>query len=200
MALVTGLYVLAVRAPQRTPVVIEPGRIDALVPFVPAAAYVYVSYALLLPVLIVLAAHRRHFGCVFAAAAGCGLANAAIYNLMPTCIAQRTLAPAGSLLAGIQRLDTTLGAVPSGHVALPAAIATAALMIALHGARDATSAFWARAATGYALWTVALAGSTLLTRQHYVLDIAAGLLFGPAVAVAGMWALRSSIDGAQCDR
>ena len=207
MVLVTCLYMLATQAPQRTPVVIEPGTIDALVPFIPAAAYVYVTYALLLPVLIVIAAHRGHFSSVLAVGMGCGLSNAAIYNLIPTRIAQRTLAPAGSLLESIQRLDTTLGAVPSGHVALPAAVATAAFLVALSGARDATrngsssgATFWLRAAAGYALWTVALAGSALLTGQHYVLDIAAGLVFGPAFAALGVWTLRGTMDGVQCGR
>lgn len=191
---------LATQAPQRTPAVIEPNAIDTLVPFMPAAAYVYATYALLLPTLIVMAGRRRHFSRVFGVAIGCGLSNAVIYNLVPTRIAKRTLAPVDSLLAVIQRLDTTLGAVPSGHVALPAAVATAALIIAVQGPPDDTAPFWGRAATAYALWTVALAGSALLTAQHYVLDIVAGLGFGPAVAMLGMWAHRWTTHDERCNR
>jgi hypothetical protein len=198
MVLVTGLYLLATRCPQRGPLVVEPGAIDALMPFVPAAAYVYATYALLLPVLIVVAARRRHFGGVFAVAMGCGLSNAVLYNLMPTCIARRTDAPVGSLLETIQRLDTTLGAVPSGHVALPAAVATAALMLAMRGAGAGASTFWARAAAAYTLWTVALTASALLTAQHYVIDVVAGLAFGTSVAGFGMWILGEPMESMQC--
>lgn len=199
-AVVGGLYVLATQHPHRAPLAIEPGAIDALLPLVPAAAYVYATYALLLPVLIVVAARRRHFGGVFAVAIACGLANAVLYNLVPTCIAQRTEAPAGSLLAAIQGLDTTLGAVPSGHAALPAAVATAALMLAMWAGGTSAATFWGRTAAAYGLWTAALTVSAVLTAQHYVIDVVAGLAFGASVAVLGMWMLRGPMLGVQCGR
>jgi fatty acid desaturase len=181
-AFLTGaLYALATQTPARPPLVIEPSRIDALVPFVPAAAYVYVTYALLLPVLIVLAARRQGFAEIFATVMGCGLANALLYNVVPSRIAERTAAPPGSLLAVIQNLDTTLAAIPSGHVALPAAIATAACLVGRRGATDDEPS-WNRIAAGFAVWTAALAASALLTKQHFAVDVAVGLVFGLSFA------------------
>jgi fatty acid desaturase len=189
---VGGLYALATRAPYRAPIVIEPGAIDGFIPFAPSAALVYVTYALLLPVLIVAARRTPGFGDVFVVTMSCGLANAMVYNLVPTRIAGRTVAPDGSLLAIIQQLDTPLGAIPSGHVALPAAIATAALIVAPRHGSGTTARFWRRAAVAFAAWTAALAASTLLTTQHVVVDILAGLAFGLGIAVLGMWQLAAA--------
>jgi fatty acid desaturase len=158
---------------------------DALIPFVPAAALVYVTYALLLPALIAFARHRQYFGEAFAIAMSCGLANALVYNFVPTRIAERTPAPEGSLLAIIQSLDTPLGAMPSGHVALPATVFTAALVISRWPHRGADALCWRRTAAAFGVWTAAIAASTLLTKQHVLIDVAGGLLFGPAIALAG---------------
>jgi len=171
--------------------VIPPNVIDGLIPLVPAAAIVYATYALLLPALIATARLRPGFGKVFAVAMSCGVANAIVYNVVPTRIPERPLAAGGSVLAIIQQLDTPLAAFPSGHVALPAAIATAALIVAGSGV-DGTSRLWRRSAVMFTLWTAALAASTLLTKQHVVVDIVAGVVFGAGAAGIGMWALRAA--------
>jgi fatty acid desaturase/membrane-associated phospholipid phosphatase len=189
MVLTGGLYALATRAPYRVPIVIEPSAIDALIAFVPSAAPVYVTYGLLLPALIIVARHRQYFDEVFAIAMGCGLSNAIVYNVVPTRIAERTVAPEGSLLSIIQQLDTTLGAIPSGHVALPAAIVTAALAICWPH-RNHDSHFWRRTAAAFALWTAAIAVSTLLTKQHVFVDVVGGLVFGPAIAMIGAFVVK----------
>jgi len=187
---VTAIYALATRAPHSAPIVIEASAIDGLIPFAPSAAFVYATYFLLVPVLIVLARRQPGFGDVFAVTLGCGLANAIVYYVVPTRIAERMVAPDGSLLAIIQHLDTPLGAIPSGHVALPAVIATAALLVSFRARRDSeTARFWRRAAAAFAAWTAALAASTLLTKQHVAVDIVAGLAFGLAVGVLGVWHL-----------
>jgi fatty acid desaturase len=186
----SGLYALATHAPTRTPLVIPPSGLDHLIPFVPSAALVYATYALLVPALIVVARHRPYFPEVFAVTMGCGLSNAVIYNLVPTRIAERVPAPEGSLLAVIQALDTPLGAAPSGHVALPVAMTVAALMIVRRTSEAAS--FWRRTAAAFGLWTVALAGSTLVTKQHVMLDIVTGVCFGLACAAVGVWAVVSS--------
>lgn len=187
--LVSGLYALATRVPYRTPIVIEPSAIDGFIPFAPAAALVYVTYFLLLPVLVATARRTSGFGEAFAVAMGCGLANAIVYNLVPTRIAARTVAPDGSLLALIQRLDTPLCAIPSGHVSLPAAIATVSFLVARRHGNSATARFWNRTAVAFAIWTVGLAASTLLTKQHLLVDVVAGLTFGVAVAMLGILTL-----------
>jgi fatty acid desaturase len=190
-ALVGGLYMLATRAPYRTAIVIAPATLDSAIPFVPAAALAYATYALLLPVLIATARRTPGFAEVFAVGMGGGIANAIVYNVVPTRIAERTAAPDGSLLAIIQQLDTPLAAFPSGHVALPAAIATAALIVAGQNRVD-TARFWRRGTLAFTAWTAMLAASTLLTKQHVAIDIVAGLAFGIAAAGLGMWALHAA--------
>jgi fatty acid desaturase/membrane-associated phospholipid phosphatase len=175
--------------PYRTPIVIEPSPIDGFIPFAPAAAFVYATYFLLLPALIATARRTPGFGEVFTVALSCGLGNVVLYNLVPTRIAARTAAADGSLLALIQQLDTTLCAIPSGHVSLPAAIATAALLVVRRPGSNATARFWHHVAVAFAIWTVALAASTLLTKQHLVVDVAAGLTFGVTVAMLGILVL-----------
>ena len=194
--LVGALYALATRAPYRPPLVIEPSALDGLIPFVPSAAWIYVTYALLLPALIVLGRHRQHFGDVLAIVMGCGLANAIVYNVVPTSIAQRTAAPDGSLLALVQRFDTELAAIPSGHVALPATIALAAALVALRRGSKAFR-FWLGTAALFGLWTAAIAASTLLTKQHVAVDVLAGLLFAAPMASFGAWVLGSGARRSQ---
>lgn len=202
----TALYALATRAPHSAPIVIEPSAIDGLIPFAPSAAFVYATYFLLVPVLVLVARWQPGFDDVFAVTLGCGLANAIVYNVVPTRIAERMVAPDGSLLAIIQQLDTPLGAIPSGHVSLPAALAAAALFVAQRAQRaqrvsrdPETVRFWCRVAAAFAAWTAALAASTLLTKQHVAVDIVAGLAFGLAVAVLGVWHLGTA-DVARASR
>jgi len=198
MATMAVIYLLATHAPWRPPLIIEPFALDAHVPMVPAAAWIYITYAFLFPALIVLAQNRDGFGKVFATGLACGLANALIYFSVPSRISIRPPAPDGSLLGLIQSLDTPLGALPSGHVALPASIAVACLLasLRLRGKRQEDyfqghASFWRRMAAGFALWTALLAASTLFTKQHYVPDATSGLAFGILMAGLGNLAVRS---------
>lgn len=182
--LTAAIYSMATRFPWRAPLIILPTRWDALIPIWPTAAYVYQTYFLLPPALILLASGRAGFARVLATAMGCGLANAALYALIPTAIASQPAAPAGTLLALIQAMDTPLGAMPSGHVALPVSICVAALLASFRSDVGAESAFWRRLSALFALWAAALAASTLLTKQHYATDAIAGAAFGFAFASA----------------
>lgn len=172
------LYAAAAHAPRRAPLVIYPSPLDGVIPFVPEAAWIYGTYLLLLPALVLAAARLAHFPAVLRTAVGTALLNAAIYNIWPTRIAARTVAPDGSLLALIQSLDTPLCAIPSGHVSLPVAIAFSASLLAVRSGPGAQRAGWTRVSAAFGLWGLALSVSTLLTRQHYALDAAAGALFG----------------------
>jgi fatty acid desaturase len=177
--LVGPLYALAARSPLLTPRVILPGALDRSIPLVPAATLPYLTYFLLLPALILLARRRPGFPRVFAAALACGTVNVVLYLAFPTRLAARPVAPAGSWLAILQRLDSPLCALPSGHVALPMAIAVAALLAA-H--RSASAGAWRRTAGLYFGWTLLLAAAALLTGQHYAVDLLAGVALGTVVA------------------
>lgn len=175
-------YAAAAHSPLIEPTVIPPSAIDAGVPFLPWAAWPYATYALLLPALVLLASRLAGFERVIAAAVSTAFANAAVYLVWPTRLQARTEAPAGTLLALIQQLDTTLCAIPSGHVSLPMAITTAALVVS-GDARGLAARRWRRVSACFLVWTIVLAASTLLTKQHYLVDAVSGAMFGLAVGI-----------------
>ena len=175
------LYSLAAHYPLREPWTVPASTLDARIPMIAEFAWVYATYVLLLPALVLVARRQPGFARVFVTGMVCALANALIYILFPTSLAERIDAPAGTLLAGIQALDTTLCALPSGHVALPVSLsAAAAMQVREHRA-------WAGWTFVLMVWTVLLAASTLFTRQHYLVDVAAGAMLGTSVALAGAW-------------
>lgn len=181
-------YTAAVRWPWIDPLPVRAHPIDALIPFVPDAAPLYWSYFLLFFALIVFARRLAGFGTIYLAAMTSVVTSITLNVLVPTSLVAQPIAPAGTLLALIQQFDTSLGAVPSGHVVLPAAMAVA---LALGGdAADAPRRL--RLSLGFACWTLLLAAATLLTKQHYILDVVTGLIVGCAVAVAVTGTVRAS--------
>ena len=175
--LAATLYAAAAHNPLVEPVVVAPSAFDAAVPFLPWAAWPYVTYLLLLPSLVLLALRLPAFERVVATAMSTALANAMVYLVWPTRLDVRTEAPGGTLLALIQQLDTTLCAIPSGHVSLPMAITTAALVVS-RDVRGVAARRWLMVSSGFLVWTIVLAASTLLTKQHYLIDAVAGAMFG----------------------
>ena len=180
--LVTALfYMQASIFPLFSPVVVQPWIIDEHMPFLPSLAYIYITYFLLFPVLILLAHKHEGFGIVYATGLVSGLVTVAIYVLFPTMLATRTAAPEATLLSVIQAQDTTLCAFPSGHVALPVSLAVAAY-ITVRKTESAITGFWGKVSFGYVMWAAAIAIAALFTGQHYMIDICAGVIFGICVA------------------
>jgi fatty acid desaturase/membrane-associated phospholipid phosphatase len=178
MVITALLYKQASTFPLISPYKIEPSYIDLNIPFLPGLAYIYVSYFLLIPVLIYLARSYKGFTIVFITGMVCGLINVLIYLLFPTMLASQPLAPKGSLLAIIQSIDTTLCAIPSGHVALPTSISVAALIVQ----KSIENKLWKCITLVYAIWAIIIGISALFIGQHYFIDILAGLLLGYFIA------------------
>ncbi|MEP6692517.1 MAG: fatty acid desaturase [Gemmatimonadaceae bacterium] len=176
----TAFYGLATRAPFRTPLAIHPTAFDAWLPLSPWTAWPYLSYYVLPLALIVLARRLGGFGRVLLAAFGSTAACIVINNVMPTRLVAPPAAPPGSLLALLQWADTPLGAMPSGHVALPVAIAAGCAL----AARGGDGRAWRRLAAVYAAWSIILAAAALLTKQHYLPDVIAGVVVGIVVAAS----------------
>jgi membrane-associated phospholipid phosphatase len=183
------LYSFAAHHPIREPWIVPASRLDAVIPMIPWSAWVYASYLFLLPTLVLFGRHRPGFARVFVTGVSCALLNASIYILFPTSLAERTVAPAGTLMAVIQSLDTTLCALPSGHVALPTSLMVAAALLTTEGPHLAR--IWTPWTNRLALWTLLLAASTLFTKQHYLIDVAAGAVYGGGLAAAAAWLVTS---------
>jgi fatty acid desaturase len=182
-------YGWVIRHPWSEPWVVPVTAWDGAIALWPPAAYPYATYALLLPLLLL--SRRNHPG--LARVLGAGIAAQTLQlildYLLPTRIPFVHPAPAGTLLALVQSLDTPLAAFPSGHVGLPMAIAMAAAMEARRrrrarggGAPDAVRA-WKRTAAWYLAWTAMMIAAALLTKQHVLLDAAGGLAFGSVVGL-----------------
>lgn len=188
--LLTGvLYYLASNYPLYEPFLINEMAFDRSIPMIHQSVYVYISYFFLLPVLILVARNKPGFSTVFYIAMACGLINVAIYNIVPTRLIERILAPENSLLAYLQSKDQILCAFPSGHVALPFSIALGSFMISCQKRLSEVTVFWRKLSVCYFIWFFLLAWSTLFTKQHYFPDVVSGMVFAAIVVVTGFYYL-----------
>ena len=188
-------YWLASHAPYMEPIVIRRGPVEAAIAVAPWAVFPYASYALLLPVFILSARKLASFERVFVSALACGLLNIAGYLIVPTVLEVRPEAPANTLLATLQRLDPPFCALPSGHVALPVAIAIGAALAATTERAQREARRWRGLAMGFSTWALLLAASAVLTGQHYVVDVITGFALGALVASFGAALRRSQTIG-----
>ena len=160
----SGLYLGAAALHLGPPRVLEPGAIDAAIPFVEETIWIYLTQFLLLPVAIVAARDDRdRTRCFYALLLATALA-AAVFVAWPTRLERPELTATGATglaWAALHLADTPFNCFPSLHVAL-AAIAGVTLW-----RRD-----WRQAAL---LWPGAIAVSTLTTRQHIAWDAAGAL-------------------------
>ncbi len=180
--LTSVLYVLASHAPYTAPLVVTPSALDRKIEFAPAAAAPYLTYVFLLPLLVLLARALPGFARVFTATVGCALVNLMLYLAVPTRLAARPAAPAGTLLAFIQHIDPPFCAMPSGHVSVPVAMALAAQLVARPAGRSHARR-WRWLAALFSSWTAVLAASALLTKQHYLVDVLSGAALGALSAI-----------------
>lgn len=173
-----GLYLGAAQLHWREPMVLRPGALDAAIPFLPWSIWVYLSQFALLPASIVKARDDADRGTALFAMLAAAAIAAVVFVLWPTTL-PRPFAPADGITGAAWTLlhaaDTPYNSLPSLHVAL-AAIAGAVL--------------WRSGRPALALaWPLAIALSTLTTRQHVLLDAAAGLLLAAAA-----WSLISALS------
>jgi membrane-associated phospholipid phosphatase len=157
--------------------------LDAAVPFVPQTVWLYLSDYVLVAIAFLLCRTRSE---VKRFAVGYYLvicAAAAVHFLWPTRFPRELFAAAGdtasaAVLSVLWQIDSPASCLPSMHVAQSY---FAALSLWWRGP-------WLRA--GWLLWATLVALSTLTTKQHYAVDVAAGLALG--VLTAGLFYGRTS--------
>jgi membrane-associated phospholipid phosphatase len=168
-----ALYLGSAGVHLRSPVLLQPTDLDALIPFLESSIWVYVSQFVLLPLSLYVArddADRSHafYSMLFATAIA-----ACVFLIWPTQIDRPSIAMngiTGMLWRMLYVTDTPGNCFPSLHVAL-AAISGVAL--------------WRRGWRSLSLaWPLLIAASTLTTRQHVMVDVAGG-----AVLAALAWHL-----------
>jgi membrane-associated phospholipid phosphatase len=165
---IVGLYALSARLNYGEPTRLVESALDGWIPFLPWTVWIYVSDYLLLTLAILLSSDRRRseaaYGLLLAA-----LIGFVIFTLWPTGIIRSSPSfegVTGLLWKLIYAIDTTTNAFPSLHVANTCIAARA-----LYGKGGA----W-RVVTP--IWASAVILSTLTTKQHYFVDVPAGILVG----------------------
>ncbi|HWH81666.1 MAG TPA: phosphatase PAP2 family protein [Burkholderiaceae bacterium] len=177
-------YFQLLRHPVNPVVVLPLTALDHWIPFQPAALPAYLSLWLYVGVAPGLQLRFRElvvYGLWIGALCVSGLA---IFYAWPTAIPALAAADLGhSGFRMLQSVDAAGNACPSMHVAV--AIFTALRLDPL--LRDARAPLVLRLIN--LAWFAAIAWSTLATKQHVVLDVAAGALLGAAFALASLrWA------------
>jgi membrane-associated phospholipid phosphatase len=173
-------YFAIQRFPLRPPRTLPQSGLDALVPFQPGWTLVYQSLYLMMPAIAWLADSAEsllRYARGFAALSAAGFA---VFLAFPVvCPRPMSVAPEG-LYGVLVRYDTPLNTFPSLHVALAAySLLFAQHLLAGAGRAVRGLGFWVAA------WTAAVAYSALATKQHYAIDLPAGLLLA---LLAHRWA------------
>jgi membrane-associated phospholipid phosphatase len=151
--------------------------LDELVPFVPEFVFVYVLYYLWVCLPLPILTRRADFYRALGAFAFVQVVGGLVFVALPSHIVRPRLGPDGAavlLLQWIYRIDGPWNIFPSLHVAHAVLVA---LLFRVHRRR-----VFPPVALGSALITA----STVLVKQHYLLDIPAGAL----LAWVGFRALR----------
>lgn len=169
------LYGLTNQFPTRTPALLPTFPIEERIPVVAGSVWIYLSYFTLLIWTAVRLPRepwaRRGTGALVFVITCCGI----IFLVYPTTIVRLPIPDAGmsaAALRWVRRLDPPNNCFPSMHVALAA---TSALI-----QRKANP----RRGALFLLWAALITASTLMTKQHYLLDVGGGLLLA-----ASAWAL-----------
>lgn len=166
---------LTARTPQTLPLTV----VDRLVPFVPEAIWIYLSAYVLVILSFLMRRTTASSSRAIYAFATVTLLGTSVHFFYPTTF-DRASFPILPQLDALSRtgmwllrsLDSPASCLPSLHVAL------AVLAALLHVHRR-------RRFVPMALWASAIAVSTLLTKQHYLIDVLAGA--GLSIAVYLAW-------------
>lgn len=178
MTLFFVAYFWLLHHPLRAPMIMPFTAVDGWIPFQPATLPLYLSlwaYVSLAPGLI---GERRELASYAGAALALALAGLGLFLLWPTAVppSGQTWA-SDSAFAFLKNTDASGNACPSLHVAFAVftALELARLLRGLGAGRAVAWLNW--------LWCAGILYSTMATRQHVALDVAAGAALG---AVAGL--------------
>lgn len=175
-----ALYYVVTHFPFGAVRIISPSMLDAWIPLLPATVPLYMSYMLVMPVLIGCGRGKEWLlPAFFAGALATGLCLVS-HLFWPTMMV-RPVAATG-WIAWLQSIDSPLAASPSGHVALPMAIT-----VILATLRK-------RAAWWFALWSAVLMLTVLTTGQHLTGDMAWGVVVGWLAGAITAISMRLRID------
>lgn len=161
---------------QRGPMFDPALPIDAAWPFVPEAVFVYLLAYVVVLALFAVCRSSEFLNSAYLNFIVMNLVAFALFAILPTMGPERTALPADAspILNFMFSLDARWNAFPSLHVANPT-------LIALLSFRERGTA---PISILLLVIAVGIAVSTLLVRQHYLLDVVGGMLLAVIVFVA----------------
>jgi membrane-associated phospholipid phosphatase len=174
------LYMLPNRYYLGTAITLPWTQVDAWVPLVPATVWLYVSdYALVFSAFLRLPTWpevKRFMRGYYAMLA----AGAVVHFFWPTTFPRHwfpvpTEGAVGVAFTFVRTVDTPASCLPSMHVA-------SSFFAAFSLWRQPRPTF-----LGWSAWALAVAVSTLTTKQHYVVDVLAGVALAVAFWAAFLW-------------
>jgi membrane-associated phospholipid phosphatase len=166
---------------------VEPNRrldmgtaFDRKIPFVPQMALIYFSTYIFVVQPFFILSDARQFYWMLASFASISIIASLVHAIVPSQI-QRMEEPSsagisGKLLSLFQRTCKPYGNFPSMHVALSVPVVVANYMV-----------FGSVMGSISLVWGLLIALSTLFTKQHYIMDVLAGLLGGTVVFLLAYW-------------
>jgi membrane-associated phospholipid phosphatase len=156
--------------PRRTPPALS---LDGSIPFTPAWLWAYLSIALLVPLAPLLATRRDELARYARGLALVCLPCFAAFLLVPVDGPRPAVLPPHGGYEWLASVDRATNSFPSLH----AALAVYSLLFASRVMRrDVSRGAWAALAAAGSLWVLAILYSTLATRQHWAIDLPAGVL------------------------
>lgn len=169
------LYSVTNQIPGTGQAFLTPSAIDMGIPIIPWTSWIYASYPLLFLLVYVTEKRKSKLSRYLYAALAVNLISELIFILWPTAI-DRTLFPlpgqngdaSVGLLHLIRKLDNPGNCFPSLHVSTSL---LSAFALWRHGSKRFYFAL---------LWAIAIAVSTMTTKQHYFVDVISGTILAGA--------------------
>ena len=162
---------------------VEPNRrldlatpLDRKIPFVPQLVLVYFSTYIFVIQPFIILAEARQFYWMLASFGSITVVASLIHAIVPSKIERNEILVtdgiSGMMINLFQKTCKPYGNFPSMHVALSVPVVGANFMVLGPTAGSITL-----------IWAILIALSTLYTKQHYILDVLAGLIGGVLIYV-----------------
>jgi len=154
--------------------------LDKRIPFVPQLALIYFSTYIFVMQPFIILSEARQFYWMLASFGSITVIASLIHAIVPSKIERNEALDAqglsSQLIVLFQKTCKPYGNFPSMHVALSVPVVGANYLTAGPAAGSITL-----------LWAILIALSTLYTKQHYILDVLAGLFGGITVYLLTYW-------------
>ena len=154
--------------------------LDKRIPFVPQLALIYFSTYIFVIQPFVILSEARHFYWMLASFGSITLIASLIHAIVPSKIERNEMLVvqglSSQLIVLFQKTCKPYGNFPSMHVALSVPVVGANYLAAGPIAGSITL-----------FWAILIALSTLYTKQHYILDVLAGLIAGVMIYSLTYW-------------